>query len=132
MTQSVCRKRGATIRSALFQLLPTAALFVLFAAVGVVHVTSRVMVVHVGYRLSALEQQRTDLVREHEHLKLELATLKSPSRLERIARDQLGMAPPAAGAVISLKASRSVSSAEAALIQAQPGEVALANRSLPR
>src|SRR5438094_936222 len=95
-------KRGATTLSILLELLPGALLCVLFAAVGIMHVTSRVLVVELGYQLSKLQTDSETLTREHDGLKLELATLKSPSRLERVARDELKMQPPAAGNVISL------------------------------
>ncbi|MFZ5471937.1 MAG: cell division protein FtsL [Myxococcota bacterium] len=86
------------------ELLPAALLCGLFAAVGVVHVTSRALVVRSGYELSRLEGERRVLLRDHDRLQLELATLKSPSRLEKLAREKLGMGPPAAGAVIPLDA----------------------------
>jgi cell division protein FtsL len=88
----------------LLLLLPAAFLFLLFAAVGIVHVTSRVMVVDAGYRLSRLQQENHELTHANDTLRLELATLKSPLRLERLAREQLGMAPPSAAAVVSLGA----------------------------
>lgn len=89
---------------ALFQILPIAGVCALFAGVGIVHVTSRVMVVSVGYRLSALETENQSLSRDNERLKLELATLKNPTRLEKIAKEQLGMGPPPPGTVVTLKA----------------------------
>jgi cell division protein FtsL len=55
----------------------------------------RVQEVHLAYRLDALraEQTRTDtLIRQ---LEIEVATLRSPVRLEQRAR-RLGMAPPTA------------------------------------
>jgi cell division protein FtsL len=85
----------------LAQLLPTALLCLLFAAVGVVHVTSRVLVVHAGYQMSKLDTEWRQLAREHDQLKLERATLLSPARLERLAREKLGLVPPPAGSVVS-------------------------------
>ena len=82
------------------RLLPAALLSALFAAVGVWHVASRVVVVRAGYRLSQLTQENEALSREHDRLKLELATLKSPQRLEKLARERLAMGAPAPGAVI--------------------------------
>lgn len=94
--------RGVSVGSVLLHLLPAFVVCGVFAAVGIMHVTSRVMVVGVGYELSKLEGDNRDLTRENDRLKLELATLKSPSRLEKVAREQLGMAPPPTGAVIPL------------------------------
>jgi len=87
----------------LLQLLPGALLAALFAAVGILHVTSRVLVVDAGYRLSKLEEENRQLTLRNDRLKLELATLVSPARLEKLARDQ-GLQPPPAGTVVSLGA----------------------------
>ena len=92
-----------TTAHVLLQLLPGALLAALFAAVGILHVTSRVLVVDAGYRLSRLEEENRQLTLRNDRLKLELATLISPARLEKLARER-GMQPPPAGTVISLGA----------------------------
>jgi len=98
------KNRPGTPLSVIFgEILPAALAVALLASVGVMHVTSRVMVVKMGYALSKLDAQTTDLQREHDALALELATLKSPSRLEALARTKLGMVPPGATAVIHVK-----------------------------
>lgn len=99
---STISKSRARLGAVLTQLLPAVFLCLLFVAVGVIHVTSRVQVVHTGYRLSALENEGRLLTRENDRLKLELATLRSAARLERIARGKLGLVPPPAGSVIAL------------------------------
>src|SRR5262249_10286129 len=76
-------------------------------AVGVVHVTSRVLVVHAGYRMSQLEAEFRQQVREHDQLKLERATLLSPARLERLAQEKLGLVSPPAGSVLGASAAGS-------------------------
>lgn len=93
---------GLPLSIIVFELLPAALCIALFAAVGIVHVTSRVMVVKVGYELSKLDSEQTALTRENDRLKLELLTLKSPSRLEGVARSRLGLQAPAAGSVVHL------------------------------
>ena len=85
------------------EILPAALAVLLLAIVGVVHVTSRVMVVRMAYELSKLDSQTNELTRENDQLKLELATLKSPGRLEGLAKSQLGLAAPPASSVIHLK-----------------------------
>ena len=102
MRQGKASVRGVSVSSILWQLLPAALLVAVFSGVGVMHVMSRVQVVDSGYRLSQLEQRSHALGLENDRLKLELATLKNPSRLERVAREQLGMAPPATGSVFTL------------------------------
>ncbi|MCP3145044.1 cell division protein FtsL [Pyxidicoccus xibeiensis] len=99
--------RGSvSVAGVLLHLLPAVLFFSLFAAVGFLHVTSRVLVVDMGYRLSRAEAESRTLTRENDRLKLELATLKAPTRLERVAREQLGMAMPKGGAVVSLSAEK--------------------------
>ncbi len=93
---------GASVGRVLLHLLPAVLLFALFAGVGILHVTSRVLVVDMGYRLSKAEAEERALTRENDRLKLELATLKNPARLEKLAREKLGMSMPAGGVVISL------------------------------
>jgi cell division protein FtsL len=96
------QRNSVTVGRVLMHLLPAVLLFALFAAVGILHVTSRVLVVDMGYRLSKAQSEGNTLTRENDRLKLELATLKAPARLERLAREQLGMAMPAGSAVVSL------------------------------
>ncbi len=105
MSVAIEGRRGVSLGVIFFELLPAALLVVLFATVGIVHVTSRVLVVKVGYQLSSLDQASSDLMREHDRLKLELATLRSPSRLEAIARQKLNMGPPAPSAILHVKGS---------------------------
>ncbi|MBM4379044.1 MAG: cell division protein FtsL [Deltaproteobacteria bacterium] len=107
--------------SVLFQLLPPLLAVTLFVGVGLMHVTSRVLVVGVGYELSRLEQENHDLLRQNDALRVELAALKNPARLERVAREQLGMVSPPAGAVITLPSSTARSAERpAAPSRAQP------------
>lgn len=89
------RNRGGLPLSVILgEILPAALAVSLLACVGIVHVTSRVLVVAQGYELSRLDAQSTELTRENDQLKLELATLKGPSRLESVARTRLGMVTP--------------------------------------
>lgn len=102
MTRRATGSRAAsrlTIAGIVQQLLPAAALTFLFAAVGVLHVTSRVLVVDAGYRLSRLQEEHRALTLANDRLELELATLRSPARLLRLSREQLSMAPPAGGVI---------------------------------
>ncbi|MDQ3263919.1 MAG: cell division protein FtsL [Myxococcota bacterium] len=100
-TSRKSKGRGASAAGVVAELLPFVVLAVAFVGVGVFHVTARVMVVEAGYRLSRLETENREMIRENDTLKLELATLKSPARMEKLAREQLGMTPPPPGAVLS-------------------------------
>ncbi|HXG50100.1 MAG TPA: cell division protein FtsL, partial [candidate division Zixibacteria bacterium] len=66
------------------------------------HVWLRLQVVHMGYVLSTTAKLQSQLERENRELKVELATLTSPERLEAMARQRLGLEPPEKGQVIVL------------------------------
>jgi cell division protein FtsL len=91
----------SSLPAILLELLPAVLFCALFVAVGIMHVTSRVLVVDVGYQLSKREQESRDLSRERDRLKLELATLKSPAKLEQLVRERLKMQPPSPGTVFT-------------------------------
>ena len=122
---------SVSVAGVLLHLLPAVMLFTLFAGVGILHVTSRVLVVDMGYRLSNAEGESRSLTRENDRLKLELATLKAPARLERVAREQLGMAMPKGGAVVSLADERVKGSGTAQARSAAPA-VRVAERGTGR
>ena len=70
-----------------------AALVLALLGVGLFNVWLSGQYIRTGYRVSgALEEKRT-LQREQELLRTEILTLKSPSRIDAIARTQLGMVP---------------------------------------
>jgi cell division protein FtsL len=71
----------------------------LLVALGVFHIWSRTRVLASGYALGALTREHQKLSTEHDRLRIEVETLRSPATLERFARTTLGMAPPAPGAV---------------------------------
>lgn len=96
-------QRGASLAVIVGELLPAALAMALLAMVGVVHVTSRVLVVKMGYELSRLDGQATELTRENDALKLELATLRAPTRLEQLARTKLSLSAAPSTAVIHVK-----------------------------
>jgi cell division protein FtsL len=89
------RNKGGLSLSVIFlEILPAALAVLLLATVGIVHVTSRVMVVRMGYELSKLDARNAELTRENDALKVELATMTSPGRLEPSVRAQLQMQAP--------------------------------------
>ena len=66
------------------------------------HVWLRLQVVNVGYELSTTSKLQNQLEQENRELKVELATLTSPERLEATVRSRLGMVEPATGQVVIL------------------------------
>ena len=87
-------KGGLSLSVILLEILPAALAVLLISTVGVFHVTSRVMVVKLGYELSRLDQKSTELQRENDALAVELATLTSPAKLAPQAKTQLQMQTP--------------------------------------
>jgi cell division protein FtsL len=70
--------------------------------VALLHVWLRLQVVHMGYVLSTTSKLQNQLEQENRELKVELATLTSPDRLEALSRRRLGLRPPEKGQVIVL------------------------------
>jgi cell division protein FtsL len=95
-------QRRPTLGVVLRQLLPGALVASLLTAVGILHVAARTEVVDTGYVLSHLEGENSALTLENDRLKLELGTLKRSARLEKLAKDSLGMAAPVPGSVTVL------------------------------
>jgi cell division protein FtsL len=62
----------------------------------------RLQVVHAGYELSTARRLAHRLEQEQRELGIEVATLTSPRRLEKIARERLGMGPPTPGQIVSV------------------------------
>jgi cell division protein FtsL len=71
-------------------------------AMALLHVWLRLQVVHFGYVLSTTTKLQGQLEQENRELKVELATLTSPQRLEAMARSRLGMIEPERAQVVIL------------------------------
>jgi len=84
----------AATATATGRVVSIAAPIALLAAVALFHVFSQIRVVTTGYELGRLQAENRRLLAEQDHLRMETATLRAPSRLERFARAQLQMAPP--------------------------------------
>ena len=72
-------------------------LMVLFVAVGgaaMAHVSLRLAVIRLGYAISEKSGERRGLEEDNRKLRLEASLLRSPARIERLAREQLGMERP--------------------------------------
>ena len=78
--------------------------FLALALIGtvLVHVWLRLQVVYMGYVLSSASKLQSRLEQENRELKIELATMTSPDRLESLARRRLGLKPPEKGQIIVL------------------------------
>ena len=60
-------------------------------AVALIHVALRYRVMRTGYAIAEKLQERRELDEENRKLRLEQSLLRNPERIERIARDKLGM-----------------------------------------
>jgi cell division protein FtsL len=67
-----------------------------------IHVWLRLQVVKTGYVLSSASKLQSHLEQENRELKIELATMTSPDRLESLARRRLGLVQPEKGQIIIL------------------------------
>ena len=66
------------------------------------HAWVRTRVTERGYTLSRLSAEHRELVRENEGLRIRAAELKSPQRIEELARTRLQMGPPSVDRVVVL------------------------------
>jgi cell division protein FtsL len=79
-------------------------LFLLFIIGGsLFYVWSRIQVIQLGYEISsALKEERT-LTEENKKLRVEIATLKSYARIEKLAVEELRMVKPKPDQVIVIR-----------------------------
>ena len=76
---------------------------VLLTLVSVFHVWSRVKVIDLNLQLSESSRILKDANQEQNRLKLEVASLKTPARIEALAKGELGMALPTEQQVIEIR-----------------------------
>lgn len=67
---------------------------IVFTIVSVFHVWSRFKIVDLNLKMSEISRQLNEADQEQKGLRLEAASLKAPSRIEAIAKNELGMALP--------------------------------------
>jgi cell division protein FtsL len=77
-----------------FRLAPLVlSLMLALAGVGV-YMWPRLQVVRLAYQLQTSEQRLKELLQERDQLQADLAALKDPQRIYRVATEQLGMSVP--------------------------------------
>lgn len=76
---------------------------VLLMVVSVFHVWSRYRLVDLNLQISESSRQLKEAEQEEKRLKLEAASLKTPARIETIAKNELGMNLPTEQQVIQVK-----------------------------
>ena len=96
------RSKAKTLAARRKRLLSIGLLSVLLMALVWLHVWLRLQVVHMGYVLSTASKLQGRLEQEGRDLKVELATMTSPERLETMARRRLQLAQAEKGQVVVL------------------------------
>lgn len=76
---------------------------VLLTLVSVFHVWSRAKVIDIDLQLADLSSQLKETQQEQNRLRLEVASLKTPARVEALAEGELGMALPTDQQVVIIK-----------------------------
>ncbi|MBP9019906.1 MAG: cell division protein FtsL [Syntrophobacterales bacterium] len=79
------------------------AVVAILLAASLLFVWSHVRTTELKYQIAKEISLRESLLEENRKLKVEIASLKSPQHLERIARERLGMTYPERDQVIFLK-----------------------------
>lgn len=75
------------------------ALGALLAGVALTYAWQHFECIQLSYQLEALKSERAQAAERNLHLKLEVAGLRSPVRIDAIARRQLGLSVPVPGQV---------------------------------
>jgi cell division protein FtsL len=76
---------------------------VLLTLVSIFHVWSRVKVIDLNLQIGELKRQLKEQQQESNRLSLEVASLKTPGRIEALAKGELGMGLPTDQQVVMLK-----------------------------
>ena len=76
---------------------------ILFTVVSTFHVWSRFKLVDLNLEISEISKKVKEAENEQKLLKLEAATLKTPARIEMIAKNDLKMALPGDRQIIQVK-----------------------------
>jgi len=66
-------------------------------------VWARLQITYLGYQISQANSEHTQLVKLNKQMKLEVASLKALSRIESIAKNQLGLVNPESGQMVFKK-----------------------------
>jgi cell division protein FtsL len=76
---------------------------VLFVGVLLFSGWQRVELLQHGYRLEHMQKQRGEEAEINRHLRLEIETLRSPQRIEKLATDRLHLVAPATGSAVIIE-----------------------------
>lgn len=98
--QPIATKTMVATRRYLRQALTLLAVVTLMA---LLFVWTRIQVIQLGYEVSRIRKETTDLMRQRDRLEADIAELKSPDRLSRVASERFGMRLPMGDEVVILR-----------------------------
>lgn len=84
------------------RLLPSLAFIGVLLLISLFFVWSRLQFTHLEYAISSLEGRQRDMHQESNRLRLEVASLRHPGRIEHTAKTQMGLNLPNPIQVISV------------------------------
>lgn len=84
-----------------------------FTVAALAHVWVRLQVVRLGYQISLETDKEKELLQRHRKLQVEMALLRSPERLERLASEKLRLTMPDPKVIHDLGQGRSPASRSA-------------------
>lgn len=79
------------------------AVMVMVTVVSIFHVWSRVKLIDLNLKIAATNHLYKELQQDNKRLKVEIASLKTPARIEALAKGDLGMALPTDQQMIVVK-----------------------------
>lgn len=85
------------------RLIPLMLFVALIFGISLFFVWSRIQVFQFEYAISSLESELREGGQENRKLRLEVASLRNPSRIERLARNELGLRLPDPAQIISVR-----------------------------
>jgi cell division protein FtsL len=101
--QTMPRFREAKKASSGIKFSTFIAVAIIFMFVALVYVGSHIRMTELEYNVAAQLAEREKIIEEQNRLRLELATLRSPQRIESLAKNKLQMSYPESNQVIVLK-----------------------------
>jgi len=96
-------RTGAASRESWITLPYLTGVMVLLTLVSIFHVWSRVEMIDQNLKISESARLLKDELQENKRLKLEVASLKAPARIEALAKGELGMTLPTDQQVVLVK-----------------------------
>lgn len=95
--QPVAPKSAAVRRRHIRHVATLVAVAIVFS---LLFVWVRIQVIQLGYEVSRLRRETTELAEQKNRLEAEVAILKAPSRLETIAKERFGMRLPQGNEIV--------------------------------